>query len=232
MKINIFSFTRDRLDYTMACFDSLHRCKKYIKFDHYVIDNGSIDNTKKYLSKTSGRYKGLVINPFNQGLHMSSSIISQIMEPCDLVIKVDNDCFFADCTVIKHIAALYKFFVDHKLRYIVSPKVEGIVNQPKRGNIEILKINNILYQIGHAGQIGGLCLVMPYVLFSRLQFNTNLPLARGLDSSICGQSTNFGYKLAYMENISVMHYETTNGQAKRYPEYFVRKKIEEVKLVL
>lgn len=227
MKINVFSFTRDRLDYTTICFDSLCQCKKYVKFDHYVVDNGSTDGTKQYIGKTINRYKGVIMNPVNIGLHKSAYLIAQIMEPCDLVIKVDNDCFFNDVTVIQQIVTIYDVCFKQNINYVLSPKVEGIVNQPKRGNTELIKIKKAEYTLGFVGQIGGICMAVPYNLFMKLNFNTKLPLAKGLDSSICGQSTNFGYKLAYIENITVNHYETTDGQNIKYPDYFKRKRIEE-----
>lgn len=228
MKINVFSFTRDRLEYTTTCFNSLRLCKKNIPFDHYVIDNGSTDGTKNYLAKTINSYKGLIISPLNYGLHIASNLIYALMEPCDLVIKFDNDCFIPERSMIKHIVSVYSALIAKGNKYILSPQIKGIVNQPKRGEIVTIKSNKIEYHLGTVGQIGGICMAIPFELFKLLKFNVNLPMARGLDTSICNQAINFGYKLAYIEDIYVEHYETTNGQAKKYPEYFKRKKIEEL----
>jgi len=229
MKINVFSFTRDRVIYTNNCFNTLQHCKSKYPFDHYVLDNGSIDDTKKYLGNSISRYKGVIIIPTNVGLHIASSIISSIMEPCDLVIKADNDCFFSSSDTILNISSIYGSLMKSNEKYILSPRVLGISKQPKRGDIRELVINDVSFTLGHVGQIGGLCMAIPYNIFKCIKFNTNLPMARGLDSSICSQAVNLGCKLAYIENMTVTHYETTNGQGKRYPEYFKRKRVEETK---
>lgn len=229
MKINIFTFTRDRIGYTIKCFYSLNKCRELQCFDHYLVDNGSTDGTKEYIASTINNYKGMILGPFNYGLHLAAKMVGTIMDRCDLVIKVDNDCYFPDTTIIQRIASVYEYTINKGMKYILSPRVEGIVKQPRRGNIIPMTIGDSEYHLGCVGQIGGLCMVIPYELFVSLTFNTNLPMARGLDSSICNQGLSLGYSLAYIEDIFVEHYETTNGQAKRYPAYFKRKRCEEVK---
>jgi len=227
MRIAIFSFTRDRLKYTRDCFYSLYACKEFQDFDHYIIDNGSIDGTKKYLIDNYTNYKSLVLSSSNLGLHKASAIIKDLIQPCDLVIKVDNDCFFSDPKTLFYIVKSYKILTKHnKGKCILSPTVQGIVNQPKKGEPWGKDISDNLYEFRYTGQIGGLCMAIPYELFTKLDFNINLPKARGLDSNICQQAILNNYSLIYA-NYSVTHYEGTLIQAKRYPAYFIRKKLEE-----
>lgn len=229
MKISLFTFTRDRHRYTRDCFASLFKCRDHCKFDHYVLDNGSKESTRVYLAQKVSHFKGLILSPFNYGLHLSAKMIRTILEPCDLVIKFDNDCYIKDPWVINSIARVYKYMVDHDMKYVFSPRVEGIVRQPKRGEQFIIQDGQFTNTLSRVGQIGGICMCIPYKLFNSLTFNEALPMAKGLDSSICSQAVSFGYKLAYIEDIVVHHYETTNGQGKRYPEYFKRKRVEENK---
>jgi len=195
---------------------------------HYILDNGSKDGTPDYLSTITNQLKGLVLCPHNVGLHKGTQLISSIMLPCNYVLKVDNDCFFEMDRVIGQLVG-----VAEKLRlrgegWILSPYVGGIVHQPKRGQSTTIQVNECAYTLSPTGQVGGLCMLIPYGLFKLLQFNVNLPLAKGLDSQICLQAVTHGYRLGYIDNLEVFHYETTDGQARRYPEYFKRKKREEL----
>lgn len=227
MKVNTFTFTRDRLAYTTTCFESLQMYNKTPIIDHYILDNGSKDGTPDYLSTLAHDLKGLILSPRNVGLHIGTQLIANIMQPCDYVVKVDNDCHFTEPNVIKQLVTIARTLERTGYKYILSPRVEGIVNQPKRGKAETVCIANTKYSISPTGQIGGLCMLIPYSIFKVLRFNENLPLAKGLDSNICLQATTHGCRLAYVDNIFVTHYETTAGQAKKYPEYFKRKKLEE-----
>ena len=226
-KIGVFTFTRDRVQYTQVCFTSIRKCVKHYPLDHYVLDNGSTDDTRIFLGKTISSYAGLICSPVNMGLHVSAQMISNIIQPCDLVIKIDNDCKIRDALSMQYIASIYTQLNKHNEKYILSPKIIGITKQPKRGDSRVISTPNGDFTLGHVGQVGGLFMAIPYELFKVLKFNSNLPMARGLDSAICSQAVSFGYRLAYVENMSVEHYQTTDGQCKVYPEYFKRKRIEE-----
>lgn len=228
MKINVFTFTRDRLTYTKICFNSLQACQKYHRFNHYVLDNGSADGTQIYLTSNADKFKGLILSPSNLGLHKSCEMLSTLIDPCDLVIKADNDCFFNNVETISNIAKAYKTLCDAgKKLSILSPTVKGIVNQPKRGTpFTLTTKDKVSYQYHPTGQIGGICMAIPYDLFKLLVYNTSLPMAKGLDSNICQQGILHDYSLYYFDD-TVTHYDTTPLQAKRYPAYFVRKRNEE-----
>ena len=71
-------------------------------------------------------------------------------------------------------------------------------------------------------------MVIPFQLWRRLEIDGTKPKARGFDSSVCEQARHNGYVVGYLENIFVEHMDGTNKQAEKYPEYFKRKKIEEV----
>lgn len=50
MRVAVLSLTRDRLDYTIHCFTTLHWLGG-APFDHYVLDQASTDGTVEWLVK-------------------------------------------------------------------------------------------------------------------------------------------------------------------------------------
>ena len=54
-----------------------------------------------------------------------------------------------------------------------------------------------------------------------------LPKAWGQDDHFCNWTKSKGCKVGYIEGLIVNHFETTDGQARRFPEYFERKFKEE-----
>lgn len=239
MKIAIYSITRDRLAYTQACFESLRR-NAGMPFDHYVFDNGSTDGTRGWLKEhhpsiavilPGGRMveigNSIHLNHTNQGISKASNYcVRQILQhDYDLIIKADNDCFVRTPNILPQICDVMAEAGD---RWILSPRVEGINRQPRRHSHTTIAG----HPIGKTPIVGGLFHVVPAAAYRRYMdaggFPEDLPPAKGQDDHFCHWwiTTQRG-QCGYIEDLVVEHYETTDGQARRYPEYFERKWREE-----
>lgn len=226
LKIAIFSLCRDRLLYTQACFESLRR-NAGMPFDHYVFDNGSTDGTVQWLDSEYKPFPGSYYAMQNHGISVASNfIVRQILQgDYNLIIKADNDAFIRTSNILPQIVDVARAAGEN---WILSPRVEGINRQPRRHrNVEIAG-----HPVGVTPIVGGLFHVVPTAVYQRYMeqggYPENLPLAKGQDDHLCHwfHTTQNGH-CGYIEDLVVEHYETTDGQARRYPEYFTRKFAEE-----
>lgn len=222
MKIAIYTLTRERLDYTKYCFQTLREKASY-PYDHFIIDNGSQDGTVEWLKENSSMFKHIEYNPENLGISIASNqALDVIGNNYDIIIKFDNDCEVVSEGVLKSIVDIYDA-IGLSEKYMLSPKVEGI------GNI-IPRFRSALiggYEIGFTHMVGGLFHILPAWLYQGYRYKTFLPKASLQDGSICHWMRKEGVQIGYIESLVVNHYETTAGQIKKYPDYFVRKEQEE-----
>ena len=70
-------------------------------------------------------------------------------------------------------------------------------------------------------------MAIPREMWKILKIDSSLPKARGFDSLVCSTARKNGFAVGYIEDLMVSHIDTTDGQARKYPEYFKRKKLEE-----
>jgi len=225
-KVAIYSLCLDRLDYTKHCFKTLKEKAGY-PYDHYVVDNGSKDGTVEWLKENEGTFKKVIYNPENLGIGKASNqALEEIFKAgYDIIIKMDNDCEVVSENIVKGIVDFYESkWAQRKYaaKYIVSPRVEGIMRQPERHDKDI--IGN--YEIGFTSMVGGLFMCLTPAILKEFRYREDLK-RMGLDSHICHFVNHNGGRCGYIENLVVNHYETTDGQAKRYPEYFEKKWREE-----
>ena len=222
MKIAIYTLTRERLDYTKHCFQTLMDKAGY-PHDHFIIDNGSQDGTVDWLKENEGIFKYIHYNSENLGISIASNqALEAIGKDYDIIIKFDNDCEVISEHMLKNIVEIYTD-IGLSEKYMLSPKVEGI------GNI-IPRFRNALvggHEIGFTYMVGGLFHILPAWLYQQYRYKTFLPKAALQDGSICYWMRSEGVHIGYIESLVVNHYETTNGQKNRYPDYFVRKEQEE-----
>ena len=222
MKIAVYTLTRDRLEFSQHCFESLW-ARAGEPFDWFVVDNGSTDGTDQWLQAMRPKFKEVIYLPKNIGISKAANLALEFIKmngPYDLVIKFDNDCEVVTPGILTKII---ECFVASKSPVILSPRVEGIVHQPVRGR----QIQLGSYMVGVTGHIGGLFLVVPWSLHEGYRYPLTLPLAFGDDSHLCGTFSKQGIAIGYIEDLVVKHYLTTDGQARKYPEYFKRKFQEE-----
>jgi glycosyltransferase involved in cell wall biosynthesis len=230
MKIAVYTLTRDRLEYTKHCFGALRSMAGH-SFDHFVVDNGSEDGTSTWLQENADQFKGILLNDKNYGISEGSNealgmiYVEEMKNHCryDLIIKMDNDCEVVTPNILAIIASIYESLENSEKKYILSPRVYGINNQPARGGNEI--ING--HKIGLTAIVGGLFHIVPREVYGLYQYPLNTPKARGQDDDFCAWAKRMEYEVGYIEDIAVNHFETTNGQAQRFPDYFKRKWEEE-----
>jgi glycosyltransferase involved in cell wall biosynthesis len=220
LRITVFTLTRDRRDYTRICFDSL-RANAGFPFAHYVVDNGSTDGTKRWL-RNSYKPDLLVDLPSNVGISRACNLALQIIcrfGQSDLVVKFDNDCLVRTAHILKRIQGVYDSGSTFLRPLVLSPRVSGIVNQPKR--LQLGRVGGL--RVGWTSIIGGLFHCVPAYLYTSYRYPENLPLASGQDDHFCAWMRRRGVACGYLEDLEVEHFETTPGQAARYPDYFARK---------
>ena len=228
MKIAVYSLTRDRLEYTKVCFESLHK-NAGVSFDHFVLDNGSQDGTDKWLrGEYANQAKKIFYEFGNRGISKGSNILLDYLlsySSYDLICKIDNDCLVKSENILGQIVEIYESLNFHA-RYILSPNEHGIVKQPTRGRYTQLAGR----KIGLTAIVGGLFHCVPVDIYKQYRYPDDYALAKGQDDHFCNWVKANGAEVGYIEDLVVEHYETTDGQAKRYPEYFERKYKEELQI--
>lgn len=224
MKIAIFTLTRDRLDYTKRSFQSLKEKAGY-PYDHYIIDNGSTDGTQEWLKEQ----KDLIIlslNKENQGISKACNraLETILKKDYDLIIKMDNDCEIVSTDILKELVEIYQSIPPFFIKFMLSPRVEGLNYQPER--IDRMEINN--HPIGITNIIGGIFQPMLTECYKQYRYNEDLPKAKGQDEDINTWFKIMGGQMGYIEDLVIEHMNGTNQQMKDYPEYFKRKANEEI----
>lgn len=208
-RVAILSVTRNRLDYTKHCFGKLHELAGH-PFDHFVFDNGSDDGTFTWL-KTQ-KLKGAIYSDHNQGVAVPMNQLLDLAGPdYDLYVKFDNDCELTSGDTLAQIVEL----MDEKL--ILSPKIEGLRSPPGVGSVE--------GRLGYPAMIGGIFMAVPSWVYvdSGYRYPADSPLWGMDDVNLCNWFANHGGRVAYVMDLIANHYETTDGQWARYPEYFAIK---------
>lgn len=218
IRVAIITMTRDRIEYTEKCFQSL-REKAGCDYDHYVLDNGSKDGTQDWLLASSRAFKRVLLSSENLGLLHGFNVLLSVLDGIyDVVIKFDNDCLI-------HTNKVVKIIVEEMARMdwtaIISPRVLGLNKPP----VPIRKIQQNGYVFSELNHFGGIFYPIPWRLAKPISGQTFL--ARGLDWKLSERMRSNGLKLYYLEDIKVEHCDGTNNQALKYPEYFSRKYEEE-----
>lgn len=214
MKVAVLTLTRDRLEYTQHCFQSLAE-NAGCDYDHFVLDQNSEDETLEWLMYDAA-VEVVVGAPENMGISRGFNRLLDLLDEWgryDVVATMDNDCeLFMPGTL--YACALIAAPGD----WIVSPTVLGLNNPPQPSPPVV--VGGEL--IGPYRDIGGIFRVMPGKFARTFRFNEQNPLW-GYDERDCGrEAARRGINVGYLLNWSVNHYETTTGQHSRYPDYFAR----------
>jgi GT2 family glycosyltransferase len=224
-KIAIYSLTRDRLDYTKLTFETL-KMKAGLPFVHVVVDNGSEDGTVRWLRD---EYRPFLLLPMKQNLGISKAsnlaleAIFREIPDVDYIVKMDNDCRVITEDILPALVGCLESVGPLGPGFVLSPRVEGIKNQPHRARTT--QLNGL--EVGLTGIVGGLFHFVPARIYRDYRFPETLPYAWGQDDDFCRQVKRRGGEVGYVESLVVEHFETTDGQARRYPDYFTRKWKEE-----
>ncbi len=224
MKLAIYSLLRDRLRYTKHCFSTLISKAGY-PYDHFIIDNGSEDGTVDWLKAQQHRFKHIIYNKENLGNSIGNNQALDMIRALnyDVVIRVDNDAEIISDNILSQIVEIYEDIGELDCRYMLSPRIEGIVNQPHReGGTQLAG-----RRIGFTYLVGGIFRIMTVKSYGDFRFPEDLPKAAGQEAAVAAWFKSKGGKVGYIEGLVVNHYLTTDGQGKDMPDYFKRKVLDE-----
>ncbi len=215
LAIAVLSVTRDRIDYTKHCFDSLHKFAG-CQFDHYVFDNGSNDGTQEWLENEYDPTM-LVLSPENVGRCKALNRLldeTEEMDDYDVIVMFDNDC---ELTQPDTVGTISELTVTGGC--ILSPRILGLRNPPQPFR-ELVIDDEVILDIP---QIGGIYSSAPAFIYTEgYRHNEDNPLYGREDVDLCGWFRTQGGTCGYVKRFEAWHYETTDGQHARYPEYFER----------
>jgi glycosyltransferase involved in cell wall biosynthesis len=217
MDVAVLTLTRNRLEYTKHCFDSL---AKYAgcPFDHYVLDQGSTDGTLEWLAEQPVSRTAAL--PENIGISRGMNLLLEWIEDegYDVIVKFDNDCELTQPNTLRDVCALAL-----EGNALLSPRILGL-NNPPRVTRELRIGAETIQDIP---QIGGIFLAAPAWVYTAFRYNDNAPPWGGDDVEICAWfRREHGGTCGYVKRLEAWHYETTSGQHARYPDYFARTLVE------
>jgi GT2 family glycosyltransferase len=218
MHVAIYTLTWNRLEYTKHCLEVL-RAKAGYPYDHIIIDNGSSDGTVEWLGRQD--FHAVVSNPVNAGISRASNQALDLAREHDLIIKFDNDCEIVTGGILARIVELFERAGAEAAGCVLSPRVEGVNHQPERGWHTTLAGQ----RIGWTSVVGGLFHIAPARLYQQYRYPEELPKGRGQDVHFCDWVRDRGGQVGYLEDLLVNHYESTNRQWRRYPDYFRQKEL-------
>jgi hypothetical protein len=210
VKIACLSLTRDRLYYSQTCFASLYK-NAGCDYDHYVLDQGSQDDTPRWL--LNGTFHEVHLLKENIGI---SKGLNFLLDRCadqdyDVIIKYDNDCELVTPNTVCDIAALTL-----ESGWILGPVMSGYGTPLV--NIGETQLGD--YRVNEVQQIQGCFLAATAEFYKGFRYNENNPTWGMDDPEVCAfirlQGGHVGQVLGYHAN----HYESTEGQEERYPDYF------------
>jgi glycosyltransferase involved in cell wall biosynthesis len=227
MNICVLSVTRDRLAYSKHCFRTL-RDTAGCEYDHFVFDNGSKDGTWQWLMETDEHDFDVIGAPENIGISPALNILidrALAAGDYDVVVKVDNDAEILTPNTLKGVceSALGGTFSSKWPGAIVSPHIRGLRATPQVIGTAAGKAGP---DISVTNVIGGVFTAVPAWIFSDGYRHPILPTLDGEDFNLCRWFCARGGVVGYVDGYEANHYETTDGQHARYPDYFARREQE------
>ncbi len=213
LAVAVLSLTRDRLDYTKHCFASLHEYAG-IAFDHFVLDQASEDGTQHWLEHEYDPHT-LALSPDNIGICKGLNVLiaeADLADDYDIIVKYDNDCELMQPNTLRDVCAL----VDEG-GCILSPRIMGLRNPPRPFRELAIGDETIL----DVPQIGSIFMAVPAWVYGEFHYDESKMIYDDVD--ICAWWRGRGGTCGYVKRLAAWHYETTDGQHERYPEYFARR---------
>lgn len=216
--IAVCTLTRDRLSYTEHCFELLRELAG-CEFHHYVFDQDSHDESPGWLENEveQGRIKYLHYGGQNVGIARGMNhLIDKALRygGYDVIVKMDNDCELLKYGTLEAVAAVARNDA------VVSPIVDGLRNPP----LQLGRVHRVAGEnVREMQMIGGIFTATPISFWDDFRYPEDLPKWGGDDSLVCQVAHHKDMLVGYVEGYRVNHYETTDGQHDRYPEYFERR---------
>jgi len=226
VRVAVFSITYDRLKYTKKAFKSLNETAEY-PFDHFVVDNGSKDGTKKVLRDNFDE-DHLIINKDNKGISIASNQALELITRSgeyDCILKFDNDCMCITPGWLLKMVDIYKS--NHRLA--LSCYVQGLRDNP--GGAPRIGYGRIRGElVGLTKHLGGICHFVSAKGYEGWRWPEDEQLHGLQDLEFSQHLLQSGYQMAYLENYFVSHGPLgTEAQQRDYPNYFERRKGEKIK---
>ena len=135
----------------------------------------------------------------------------------DAIVHFDNDCELTQPGTLRDLCRLA---IDGQA--ILSPRILGL-NNPPQPTRELRIGDDIILDVP---RIGGICLTAPAWVYDDYRYPSNLPKWGLDDAHICAWFRQRGGTCGYVKRLEAWHYEGTEGQKQRYPDYFARKDAE------
>jgi len=221
-KVAIFTCTYDRLEYTKKCLGSL-KDKAGYPYDHFVVDNGSTDGTQEWIKKQD--FKWYHLNEDNKGISIASNQALDAIKGYDIVVKVDNDALYLTDGWLKKMVDIWQ--TNHMIA--MSCYVQGLVDNP--GGAPRLHYGQIGGELmGMTRHLGGICHFVSAKTYRDFRWDETQPLHGVQDLELSQYLLKNDYSMGYLENYYCEHIDGTEGQHKRYPDYFERRKEEKTKI--
>lgn len=216
MRIAVLTLTRDRLAYTQHCFGRLAELAG-CPYDHYVLDQGSEDGTAEWLNEQLDLDVTLLRE--NIGISKGMNLLLDLLDPrgYDYIVKLDNDCELLQENTLRDVCKLVGM-----TGALLSPRILGLRNPPP--SYATLQVGDEQIRLNDA--IGGIFLAAPASAYARFRYDERAPLWGTDDSYLCASWRAAGGLLGYVERLTANHYEGTEGQWERYPDYFARTRAE------
>ena len=211
MNVAMLTCTRDRLDYTQHCYQTLVE-NAGCDFDWYVVDQASQDGTLEWLWGTDA-----TVIPLEENIGICRALnlmLDTAFDPddYDVIVRWDNDC---ELTQPGTLRVVCEASMDHG--WILAPTVLGLRNPPGAAPAALLGP----HLVAETQILGGVFMAIPSELFHVVRYDETHPKWGG-DEAICPWYRRQGGHCGYMVEWTVNHYETTDGQWDRYPDYFAR----------
>lgn len=222
VRIAVLTLTRDRLTYTQHCFARLQE-RAGCEYDHYVLDQGSEDGTADWLEEN---YPATVV-ALDENIGCCAGwnrLLDTVCDPgdYDVIVCFDNDCELIQDGTLRVVAGLAAEF-----NVILSPRVMGLRNPPPIIGEFALdnKIDGHYAWVDETAILGNIFMAIPARLLNEYDWNENHPVWAG-GEDITAWFRDSGGRCGYVRGYEVNHYETTDGQHDRFPEYFERRVLE------
>lgn len=228
-RVAVFTLSYDRKEYTEHFWLSINDTAEY-PFDWFVIDQGSKDGSPELLQSLVdsdyGVVKKIIYSPDNKGITGGSNIlIDEIKKGAyDIIIKADNDCQFMTKGWLSSIVDLWRR--NHKL--YMSPYIEGLVDNP--GGAHRVGYAFIgPYFIEVTKHIGGILAAVDASAYDSFRW-TDQFLHGYQDTEASHDFMKQGFMPMYLPLHRITHMDGTEGQKKKFPEYFERRKKEKTQV--
>lgn len=211
-RICIISLTFNRPDYIKRSFDSLKK-RTSMKYDHYVFDDNSNDETRKFLRSRTKDFKSLVLRDTNVNVFNNFvSALREVPDDYDYYIKLDSDIEILSDNILREMLEVIVF----KDVGCVVPRVEGVSSPWKAAKTDVQFYNGHAIRFIEYSPSGG------FMLFVRdiVNFNIDTREDYGIDTRLSQYIGERGLKTVFVEDLSVYHIDNMFGQRKKYPRYF------------